>query len=375
MNNWRSASIQALGSLEAGDGIKSTDIHPAGDYPVFGGNGLRGFTHAYNETEDRLLIGRQGALCGNVHLAPGPLWASEHALVFKPNLELSIKWLKYVLSSLDLGRLSTAAAQPGITASAVGRERTLFPPLATQRRIADYLDHETAEMDSMSEQLDELANVLAERKRRIVRLTFEDDASQSVALAYVVREVSGVGFPPSLQGQQDHAIPFYKVSSLSMLSTSGLVDDPRNTVTEGMASELRAEIVPARSVLLAKIGAAMLLGRFVQNEVPCVIDNNMLALVPRAEALTADYLGYVMQLVSIESLANPGPVPSMNMPALRATRIPLPALDEQQRIVSHLDEEIAKIDAMVAEAQELKDLIHKRRLALITEVVTGRKEV
>jgi len=259
--------------------------------------------------------------------------------------------------------------------SRMAQMRVPLPDLESQRRIAGYLDAETTEMDAMSAQLDELVERVVERKRSLVRHLFQGVSADKASVATVCAEISGVGFPISCQGQQDLEIPFYKVSSLSMLDEDGLICDARNSISSETASFLRVSVVPPRSVLLAKIGAAMLLGRFVQNRDACAIDNNMLALAPHTDLVRADFLGYAMQMVDIEPLVNPGPVPSMNMPALRGTRIPLPPLAEQRRIVACLDEETAKIDAMIADATKLKELIAERRSALITDVVTGRKQV
>lgn len=365
----------ALGFIRSGDTLPGSHIKDAGLYPVYGGNGMRGFADYYNFAGDRLLIGRVGALCGNIHAVSGRYWATEHALVFTPTGDTDIRWLRYAMESLDLGKLSQATAQPVITATAVGRQRLLICDEMTQRRIADYLDAETAEMDAMSAQLDELIERVVERKRGFVRHLFQGVSADKASVATVCAEISGVGFPISYQGQQDLEIPFYKVSSLSMLDEDGLICDARNSISSETASFLRVSVVPPRSVLLAKIGAAMLLGRFVQNRDACAIDNNMLALAPHTDLVQADFLGYAMQMVDIEPLVNPGPVPSMNMPALRGTRIPLPPLAEQRRIVARLDEETAKIDAMIADVTKLRELIAERRSALITDVVTGRKQV
>lgn len=161
-------SIQVLAGVGSGLSIPADQIAEAGDYAVYGGNGVRGFTEEYNEETDRVLIGRQGALCGNVHLAKGPFWASEHALVVRPFVDIDLQWLAYTLGALDLGRLSVAAAQPGITASGVGREVVPLPPLDEQRRIADHLDRETAEIDSMIDDARRLKEVLAERRSTLI---------------------------------------------------------------------------------------------------------------------------------------------------------------------------------------------------------------
>lgn len=165
---WPRVAIQLLAQIGSGDGIPSEDIADEGRYPVYGGNGRRGYTDRFNETENRVLVGRQGALCGNVHLAEGPFWASEHALVLRTTQEVHLEWLAYAVRDQDLGRLSVAAAQPGITASGVGREKVALPPLMEQRRIAAELDEQTARIDDVIADAQRLKALLAERRSTLI---------------------------------------------------------------------------------------------------------------------------------------------------------------------------------------------------------------
>ncbi|MFD3934480.1 restriction endonuclease subunit S [Streptomyces sp. NPDC058611] len=161
--------LQCIAQIGSGDAISADEISDEGDVAVYGGNGLRGFTSSFNQNEDRVLIGRQGALCGNVHLAKAPFWASEHALVLHTYVsDLDLRWLAYATRDLELGRLSTAAAQPGITATGVGREVLPYPPPIGQKHIADHLDAVTARIDAMLTKVAELKALLIERRAALI---------------------------------------------------------------------------------------------------------------------------------------------------------------------------------------------------------------
>jgi restriction endonuclease S subunit len=167
-NRYRRVPLQAIAQIKSGDAIASEDISDEGDFPVYGGNGIRGFTSSYNQAQDRVLVGRQGALCGNVHLALSPFWASEHALVMAPYEDPDLRWLAYTVRDLELGRLSSAAAQPGITASGVGREKLPLPPPNDQVRIADHLDEITGKIDAMLAKVADLKALLLERRAALI---------------------------------------------------------------------------------------------------------------------------------------------------------------------------------------------------------------
>ena len=99
---WTPTPLKLLATMKNGDSITSEAIEDSGEYPVYGGNGLRGFTARYTHQGERVLIGRQGALCGNIHLVSGQYWASEHAIVTTPEPATSARWLAYALRVMDL---------------------------------------------------------------------------------------------------------------------------------------------------------------------------------------------------------------------------------------------------------------------------------
>ena len=160
--------LQSIAKIHAGETITAADIEDDGLFAVYGGNGVRGYADTANEEHDRVLVGRQGALCGNVHLARGPFFASEHALVVEPHIDVDLEWLALVLSDQNLGQLSMSAAQPGITAMGVGLQKIDMPGFDEQRRIAAQIDRETAEIDAMLADITELRDLLAERRAAVI---------------------------------------------------------------------------------------------------------------------------------------------------------------------------------------------------------------
>ena len=104
--------------LKAGKGVKSEDIHEHplknADIPCYGGNGLRGYVSDYSHEGSFNLIGRQGALCGNVVLAKGRFYATEHAVVVTPKTQLNEIWLYYALKEMRLNQYARGVAQPGL---------------------------------------------------------------------------------------------------------------------------------------------------------------------------------------------------------------------------------------------------------------------
>jgi type I restriction enzyme S subunit len=133
---WEVKRLENFLSLKSGDGITSTDINDFGEYPVYGGNGLRGFTNSYTHEGDYVLIGRQGALCGNITLSNGKIYASEHAVVVTIIDDSHVKWVEYKLRLMNLNQYSEASAQPGLSVGKIAKLHVKIPLGKEQVQIA-----------------------------------------------------------------------------------------------------------------------------------------------------------------------------------------------------------------------------------------------
>jgi len=166
--NWSTQKVKYVAALKSGDAITSEDISETGDYPVFGGNGLRGYTSSYNCDGDHPLIGRQGALCGNINFASGRFWASEHAVVVTPKNKHHSRWLRDVLETMDLNQYSQSAAQPGISVEVIENLTIPVPPRAEQVAISSYLDRERSRIDRLIAEKERMLALLEEKRSALV---------------------------------------------------------------------------------------------------------------------------------------------------------------------------------------------------------------
>ena len=162
-STWKVTKLKRVASLRAGGTIPSEAVASSGDYPVFGGNGVRGYTTSYTHEGTFALVGRQGALCGNVNYATGRFWASEHAVVVTPLKGNDVFWLGELLRSMNLNQYSQSAAQPGLSVELVEQLDIPVPPLPAQRAIANYLDRETARIDALIAAKQQMAGLLEQR--------------------------------------------------------------------------------------------------------------------------------------------------------------------------------------------------------------------
>ena len=146
---WKVCRIKDLVIMKSGSNLTSEQIANEGSYPVYGGNGLRGYYEAYSNEGDYVLVGRQGALCGNINYAFGRFWATDHAVVCYPRRNFSLIWFGETLRSMNLGQYSLSAAQPGLSVDRIREKKMPLPPLSEQQTIASYLDEKCADIDRL----------------------------------------------------------------------------------------------------------------------------------------------------------------------------------------------------------------------------------
>lgn len=140
MNDYKTYELGDVCSrLSSGKSISASEVAPKGIYPVFGGNGLRGFTEQYNFSGDCAIIGRQGAFCGNVRYYSGKAYMTEHAVVVCATPDHNTRYLSYLLSRMNLGRLSGQSAQPGLSVKILAKQQVTLPSLEIQNRITSIL--------------------------------------------------------------------------------------------------------------------------------------------------------------------------------------------------------------------------------------------
>lgn len=167
--HWLLCNLKYLCSMKSGKNLTSIQITENGPYPVYGGNGVRGYYSQYNVSGECLIIGRQGALCGNVHYVHEKIWATDHAVVTQVSNFIHLKFFYYLLTAMNLNRYaSQTAAQPGLAVSNILNQKVCFPPINEQRKIAVYLEHQCIFIDNLINNINKTISLLQEYRTRLV---------------------------------------------------------------------------------------------------------------------------------------------------------------------------------------------------------------
>ena len=171
---WCWTTLGNIFILQAGRNITAKDIFAEQSenhfYPCFGGNGIRGYVTNCNRIGEYPIIGRQGALCGNVNLAMGEFYATEHAVVVERFSDTDLMWAYYSLIALDLNQYATATAQPGLAVNVINDVVIPIPPFQEQNRISNAVTNLFSLIDCIEQEKINLQETIKQVKSKILDL-------------------------------------------------------------------------------------------------------------------------------------------------------------------------------------------------------------
>ena len=173
-NGWCISTIGNVFTLQAGKNITANHISSSKNnktaYPCFGGNGLRGYVNDFNRQGNYPIIGRQGALCGNINLAQGNFYATEHAVTVERYCNVDLMWVFYALIYLNLNQYATATAQPGLSVNVINEIPIAVPPLNEQLRISKQITTWFSIIDAIEQSKEDLQTAIKQAKSKILDL-------------------------------------------------------------------------------------------------------------------------------------------------------------------------------------------------------------
>ncbi len=399
--HWEVKRLSYLALLKSGESIKSEQIAEGGDYPVYGGNGLRGNYSAYTHEGPFVLIGRQGALCGNINYATGRFWASEHAVVVHPLETIATRWLGELLYSMNLNQYSVSAAQPGLSVSQIGSLKIPVPPRPEQAAIADFLDRETGRIDTLVAKKRRLIALLGEKRTALISRTVTRGLPAEAAREFGLKphtrfKDSGIEWLGEVPEEWE-ALPLRRLIKYVKTGTtpSGVEEyhfeeggfnwySPSDfsdavylgTANRALSAEGTAEvrIFPEMTVMLVGIGATIGKVGLAANESSCNQQINAIICNGKLDPIFATYYLKTMRdfIVKCGKFTT---MPIINQDETKNLILTVPPLPEQTAIAAYLDRETATIDQLVAKVEAAIARLLEYRTALITAAVTGKIDV
>lgn len=373
---WRLSTLGEVFTLQAGKNITAKDIkdavtesHP---YKCYGGNGVRGFVALYNREGDFPIIGRQGALCGNINIAKGKFYATEHAVVVESYCDVDLMWAYYILTTLNLNHYATATAQPGLSVAVINDVCIPIPPRKEQERISKEIEHWFDLIDQIEQGKSDLQTIIKQTKSKILDLAIHgklvpQDPNDEPAIELLKR--INPDFTPCDNGHSEKLPKNWTWAKglnifLPMKSTKPkdeefqYIDidsiDNKRQIINGIKT-LKTSKAPSRaSRYTQKNDVIFSMVRPYLRNIAKVINDNCIASTgfyvcsPTPKLLNSDYCYYLMiseyVVNGLNQFMKGDNSPSISKGHIDEWLFPLPPFAEQQRIVQKIEALFSVLD-------------------------------
>lgn len=384
-SNWVWTTLGEIFTLQAGKNITAKDISAKQDkdhcYPCYGGNGLRGYVSNYNKEGHFPLIGRQGALCGNVNEANGKFYATEHAVVVDTYCKTNIPWVINTLLYLNLNQYATSTAQPGLSVSTINDVMIPVPPLEEQQKISQSIKKWFSLIDQLEQGKSDLQTVIKQTKSKILGLAIhgklvpqnpnDEPASEllkrinpkaeitcdnghseklpqgwySATINDVCSIIGGVSYNKA--DIQDTGIRVLRGGNIQ----SGKVFYSSDDVFIPFSYQNKENQVQYGDIIVvASTGSQTLIGKtgFVDRDIPKTQIGAFLRIVRPKQKTLSPYIRLLFQTDAykdyIRNVAKGSNINNVKNAHLQNYQICLPPLAEQQRIVTKIEELFSVLD-------------------------------
>jgi type I restriction enzyme, S subunit len=398
--HWESEYLRWCLKIESGEFLPNSNIekdNPDLLYPVIGGNGILGYSKEKNTTETTIVIGRVGALCGNVHKIISPSWITDNALIITELKKYDMSYLTLLLSSMNLNHLANQNAQPLITGGMIKELRTPLPSLEEQKFITSFLGHETERIDNLISKKQRQIELLQEKRAALISHAVTKGLNPDAKMKDTGVEWLGeipehwreqrIKYSSYIKGRigwQNLRSEEFTTEGPFLITgmhfkDGGIDWDSCFHVTEErylMAPEI---FVQLGDVLITKDGSIGKLAYIEYLPGKATLNSHLLVIRPQKNNLRSRFLYYLLgsqifqHFVLMEKSGTT--FYGITQESIENFTIPIPPLTEQSSLIEYLDKKIKLIDELVQAIIESIQKLEEYRNAIISAAVTGKIDV
>lgn len=370
-NDWKVSRVGNFFSFSSGDSLTNEDIRDDGMYLVYGANGIRGYYFKYNLDKKRILLGRVGALAGNVHIVDEKVWVTEHALIASDKLNLVEEYYGYVFESMNLIQYSKSSAQPVISGDTLQKLRFPVPELSEQQSIADYLDETCSKIDEIIAEAKASINEYKELKIAIID-DFTICGLNKTKLKYISKKI-GDGLHGTPQYSNNGTVAF--INGTNIGDEKITIKSNTNFVSVDEAEKYKNEL-NSQTILISLNGT---IGNSSLYDGENIILGKSAGYITLKNNVCREYVRYCLfnsETKETFDLSLKGTtISNLSLNTLRNTDICLPDFKIQVETAKRIKDKLAEIDSLIAEKESLINDLEAYKKSLIYEVVTGKRRV
>ena len=315
-------------------------------------------------------------------------------IVLHCNHLLDRNYVRWLLQEFDVAHMKTlgAGVRQTVNFSDIANCYFYLPEQLEQRKIANFLDHETAKIDSLIEKQQQLIQLLKEKRQAVIshavtkgldpRVKMKDSGVEWLGevpehwevlpIKYLTKCV-GTGGTPKNQ------ISFTEVPEINWFTPGDFsgdleIIDSSKYVTFSSVKDGDSKLYEGKSVLMIGIGATLGKVAISNKDFSC---NQQINVLTCNKLITPEFLKFSLmsQLEQIKQLSNSSTIGIINQEKTKQICISVPTVEEQSEIIHFIMGNIEKFNNLINKAESAIQLMQERRTALISAAVTGKIDV
>ncbi len=333
---------------------------------------------------------------GHLALAGTSLCTNQgcRSLVFRADAEKRFYYYQLLTAKQELGSWGQGSTFRELSRDKLGSIFLATPSFREQRVIVSFLDRETSRIDDLIGKKQRQIEILQEKRSALISHVVTKGLDPDVKMKdsgvewlreipehWAIHSIKRVSTriqtgctPPTAEERYYElgTIPWYGPGSFG---TNLILSEPTKLLNEDSVREGAARIFAEDSVMVVTIGATI--GKVGYLASPASSNQQITAISPNQNEVSGKFLAYQLKRLEpvLRGIAPSTTLPIMDQQELGSLPCALPGLDEQKRIVQHIDLQSQKIDRMIETIRNSIDLLREYRTALISAAVTGKIDV
>ena len=323
-----------------------------------------------------------------------------HLSIIRPNEKSYGSYVKRVFEC-SYARSFFATRSNGLTRYGLGTyalDNVFYPkpPKVEAEKIANFLDHETAKIDTLIEKQQQLIKLLKEKRQGVIshavskglnsNAPMRDSGVEWLGEVPEHWDVNNINYILNAIGDVDHympqsvekGIPYVMTGDLKELASSINFEDCKQ-VSHKDYLKLSKKIKSSRGDVIMARYATIGTASYIDIDADFLVSYSCVTIKPNLSKVFGLYLFYYFKsdafLQGIQNQINTNTQGNVGVNDLKKVKVALPTLAEQSRIIEYLQPKIRKLNSISDRSQATIDLMKERRTALISAAVTGKIDV
>lgn len=351
--------------LSSGKSIPASQVFDEGTFPVYGGNGLRGYTDHSNFKGDCAIIGRQGAFCGNVRYFSGEAYMTEHAVVVCANESHNTRYLAYLLSRMNLGRLSGQSAQPGLSVKTLAKQIIELPRLDVQNKVVAVL----SSLDSRIELNEKINDNLYEMVNAYYTSLFKDVECEMTTIGNYAERIYSGGTPTTSNAAYwDGAFGWFSSGE----TRNRFVISTEKTITQAGIDNSSTKLAAKHDIVMASAGQGFTRGQTSMLLLDTYVNQSVIVIHADRNVLPYLFWNLANRYEELRAISDSSSIRgSLTTKMIAAFEIPLVKEDSLQAFADFSWSVIPQIETNLLENERLTAL----RDTLLPNLMSGEIDV